>query len=63
MVAACWLAEMLASLTEDDLGPSKAAARHRFAYENFSWDRLQPRYIELLRDVAALPGHGVPGPR
>jgi 1,2-diacylglycerol 3-alpha-glucosyltransferase len=57
------LAELIARLTEDDLGPSKAAARHRFAYENFSWDRVQPRYIELLREVAALPGHGVPAAR
>ena len=27
-----------------------ARERHRFAYENFSWDRLRPRYIELLGD-------------
>lgn len=38
-----------------DLGgraPDTAGARerHRFAYENFSWDRLRPRYVELLRD-------------
>lgn len=31
----------------------RAADRHRFAYENFSWDRLRPRYVELLTEGAA----------
>jgi glycosyltransferase involved in cell wall biosynthesis len=46
------LAAMLSRLTEDDLSPSRAADRHRYAYEKFSWDRLRPRYVELLRRVA-----------
>jgi glycosyltransferase involved in cell wall biosynthesis len=49
------LTELLAGLTEEDLGPGRAAALHRHAYENFSWDRLRPRYVELLREVANEP--------
>jgi glycosyltransferase involved in cell wall biosynthesis len=33
-----------ASGSDDD-----ARARHEYAYENFSWDRLRPRYVELFR--------------
>lgn len=33
--------------------PGAAAARHRSAYERFSWDRLAPRYVELLQACAA----------
>ncbi|MDQ3742298.1 MAG: glycosyltransferase family 4 protein [Actinomycetota bacterium] len=32
--------------------PGAAAARHRYAYESFSWDRLRPRYVEMLRTAA-----------
>jgi glycosyltransferase involved in cell wall biosynthesis len=46
------LAAMLSSLTEEDLSPARAAERHRYAYERFSWDRLTPQYVELLRRVA-----------
>ena len=38
-------------LTRPDDG--SPAARHRFAYENFSWDVLRERYVELLRDAAS----------
>jgi len=27
---------------------SEPAERHRFVYESFSWDRLKPRYVEML---------------
>jgi glycosyltransferase involved in cell wall biosynthesis len=37
-------------LGEMDAG--SAPARHAFAYERFSWDRLRPRYVELFRAVA-----------
>jgi 1,2-diacylglycerol 3-alpha-glucosyltransferase len=43
------LASMLAHADPDRAG---SADRHRFAYENFSWDRLRPRYVEMLRSVA-----------
>jgi 1,2-diacylglycerol 3-alpha-glucosyltransferase len=29
-------------------GKGDSASRHRFVYENFSWDRLRPRYVEML---------------
>ncbi len=32
--------------------PAAAQRRHRFAYDSFSWDRLTPRYVELLREAA-----------
>jgi 1,2-diacylglycerol 3-alpha-glucosyltransferase len=28
--------------------PERAAERHRFVYESFSWDSLRPQYVELL---------------
>jgi 1,2-diacylglycerol 3-alpha-glucosyltransferase len=45
----------LAALLRDAPGyePQAASERHRFAYESFSWDKLRPRYVELLRGVAA----------
>jgi 1,2-diacylglycerol 3-alpha-glucosyltransferase len=46
------LAGLLSSLTKQDLKPARAIERHRYAYEQFSWDRLAGRYVELLRDVA-----------
>lgn len=32
--------------------PDAARARSRFAYDSFSWDRLRPRYVEMLHSVA-----------
>lgn len=32
--------------------PVRASDRHRFVYERFSWDRLRPRYVQLLTAVA-----------
>jgi len=32
--------------------PNLCAARHRDAYERFSWDRLAPQYAAMLRRVA-----------
>jgi 1,2-diacylglycerol 3-alpha-glucosyltransferase len=46
----------LTALLSEDLGgtddPDRQRARHRYASEHFSWDRLRPRYVELLRDAA-----------
>jgi 1,2-diacylglycerol 3-alpha-glucosyltransferase len=42
----------LARLVADATKPAEQSdqrARHRFAYQNYSWDRLRPRYVELLR--------------
>ena len=46
------LARLLSSALGDDTAPDAAAARHRFAYERFSWDVLRPRYVELFTGVA-----------
>jgi 1,2-diacylglycerol 3-alpha-glucosyltransferase len=46
------LARLLSSALGDDTAPDAAAARHRFAYERFSWDVLRPRYGELFTGVA-----------
>ena len=44
------LARLLAAAAGGDGGGPKAALeRHRFAYERFGWERLRPRYVELLR--------------
>jgi glycosyltransferase involved in cell wall biosynthesis len=54
------LAALIQGITDADVTRERAAARHTYAYENFSWDRLTPRYIELLRAVAgAYPGSAV----
>jgi 1,2-diacylglycerol 3-alpha-glucosyltransferase len=47
------LAELLRATLPVESLPDDARARHRFAYETFSWDRLRPRYVELLTNVAA----------
>jgi 1,2-diacylglycerol 3-alpha-glucosyltransferase len=45
------LARLLSgSVVRDD--PVQARRRHRYVYERFSWDRLRPSYVRLLRDVA-----------
>lgn len=46
------LARLLASALGKDTAPAAAVARHRFAYERFSWDVLRPRYVELFTRVA-----------
>jgi 1,2-diacylglycerol 3-alpha-glucosyltransferase len=43
------LAALLADRASRDGRTQPARERHRHAYENFSWDRLRPRYVELLR--------------
>jgi glycosyltransferase involved in cell wall biosynthesis len=47
------LAQLLDDTAGEERDPAKARERHRFAYENFSWGRLRPRYLELLARVAA----------
>jgi glycosyltransferase involved in cell wall biosynthesis len=41
------LVSLLKDLTRDGQDAS-AADRQRFVYEMFSWDRLRPRYVEML---------------
>jgi glycosyltransferase involved in cell wall biosynthesis len=49
------LARLIDGVSEADLAFDRRALRHGYAYERFSWDRLAPRYVELLRDVASSP--------
>jgi 1,2-diacylglycerol 3-alpha-glucosyltransferase len=46
------LARLLSDSEVDRHDPPAEAARHEFAYDSFSWDRLRPRYVELLRQAA-----------
>jgi 1,2-diacylglycerol 3-alpha-glucosyltransferase len=46
------LAAALSSVADSDLSAERAVARHRSAYERFSWDVLRPRYVELLTRTA-----------
>jgi len=46
------LAQLLSAALGNDTAPDAADARHRFAYERFSWDVLRPRYVELFTRVA-----------
>lgn len=49
----------LAALMRDALDappdPDAQRRQHQAAYERFSWDRLKPRYIEMLQKCARLP--------
>ncbi len=46
------LADLLQERIAAGDAPEAPAARHRDAYERFSWDRLRPRYVEMLRTAA-----------
>lgn len=46
------LAELFTSLTPDDFSEENARARHKYAYDRFSWDMLKPEYIEMFRRCA-----------
>jgi 1,2-diacylglycerol 3-alpha-glucosyltransferase len=48
------LRERLAAIGEDELAPERAVERHRSTYEEYSWDTLRPRYVELFRRAAEL---------
>ena len=42
------LAKLISNLSDEEISHEKALERHRHAYENFSWDKLKPKYIDLL---------------
>ena len=46
------LAARLADVLSRPQTRSEAEARHRHVHERFSWDRLAPRYVDLLRSLA-----------
>lgn len=43
------LTRLLREVTARGERAGSARQRHRYAYENYSWDRLRPRYVELLQ--------------
>jgi glycosyltransferase involved in cell wall biosynthesis len=47
------LAELISQLSPADVAPERAVARHAYAYEHFSWDRLRRGYVHLLEGLAA----------
>ncbi len=53
------LAKLICGLTARDFNLEVAAARHAYAYDRFSWDRLKPKYVELFRRCAK-QGRGHP---
>jgi glycosyltransferase involved in cell wall biosynthesis len=46
------LAALLEGIGDHDFAPEVRRARHDVVYERFSWDRLAPAYVELLRSCA-----------
>lgn len=54
------LARLLRELPSAELGPARAVERHRYSYENFGWEALRPRYVELLARVARTGNAAVP---
>ena len=46
------LARLILELSDAELSYERAAKRHRYAYEQFSWDRLRAQYVAMLRDAA-----------
>jgi glycosyltransferase involved in cell wall biosynthesis len=46
------LAGLIAERADAEPSDDLARERHRYAYENFSWDRLRQRYVEMLGAVA-----------
>jgi glycosyltransferase involved in cell wall biosynthesis len=49
------LAGVLRHVLAEAPDPVQARARHRAAFERFSWQSLRPAYLELLRRCAAAP--------
>jgi glycosyltransferase involved in cell wall biosynthesis len=47
------LAELIEQVRAGDGGRQARLARHRDAYERFSWERMTPRYVEMIRACAA----------
>jgi glycosyltransferase involved in cell wall biosynthesis len=46
------LADLVSSISDSDLSLQSRRQRHRYAYDRFSWERLTPRYVELLHQLA-----------
>jgi len=42
------LTKLVSTLSNEEFAPEKAIARHQYAYENFSWDKLKSKYVDLF---------------
>jgi 1,2-diacylglycerol 3-alpha-glucosyltransferase len=49
------LAGLLTALRRDGLDAERRRAQHRFARENFGWENLLPRYVEMIEACASAP--------
>ena len=54
------LRELLAGLRREGLGRERRLGQHRFAREQFGWEALLPRYVEMIEACAASPPHRRP---
>ncbi|MBA4018966.1 MAG: glycosyl transferase [Pirellula sp.] len=52
------LPRILADAVSRGLDDTSARARHAAAYERFSWDRLAPKYVEMIERCAAGTSEG-----
>jgi 1,2-diacylglycerol 3-alpha-glucosyltransferase len=48
------LTNLISNLSEKDFDSEVAFARHAYAYNRFSWDKLKPKYLELFHRCAVL---------
>jgi glycosyltransferase involved in cell wall biosynthesis len=55
------LARLIRALRAGEDLETERQARHRSAYERFSWERLRESYMEMIRHCAAETNHGGPG--
>lgn len=46
------IAGLLRAIGDDELADEARRRRHAWVYENFSWDVLRPRYVEMLERCA-----------
>ena len=49
------LASLVSEVEQEGFDERRSAARHRHAHEMFSWQRLRPRYVEMLGEAAGIP--------
>jgi 1,2-diacylglycerol 3-alpha-glucosyltransferase len=54
------LAALLGRVLTRGPDPDAARGRHGFAYETFSWERLRPQYVRLLRGLPVSSGGAEP---
>jgi len=48
------LSKLIGELSPLEFSEEKAKARHSYAYEHFSWDKLKPKYLAMFEQCAEL---------